>query len=134
MLDEERIAPGARMDEALEVGASFVLDARFSASKFWDICREKNITAFNYLGAVIPMLWKQPPRNDDADNPVRIAFGAACPLDVWEPFEKRFGLRLVEGYGSTEVGLAMANTPAASSSFASWTSARAASISRPWTR
>ncbi|MGE3619809.1 MAG: AMP-binding protein [Acidimicrobiia bacterium] len=96
---------------ALSVGAGFVLDERFSASRFWDICRAKDITAFSYLGAVIPMLWKQPARDDDADNPVRIAFGLACPADVWEPFEQRFGLHLVEGYGLTEVGLAICNQP-----------------------
>ncbi|MGE3619811.1 MAG: AMP-binding protein [Acidimicrobiia bacterium] len=95
----------------LDAGASFVLDERFSASRFWDICRAKGITAFNYLGAVIPLLWKQPERADDSAHDVRVAFGAACPAEIWEPFEQRFGVRLVEGWGLTEVGLATANTP-----------------------
>ena len=104
----------AALFPALSVGANFILDTKFSASRFWDICLERDVTAFNYLGAVIPMLWKQPPREDDRDNPVRIAFGAACPTDVWKPFESRFGLNLVEAFGLTEIGLATCNTPEAS--------------------
>jgi crotonobetaine/carnitine-CoA ligase len=40
------------------------------------------------------MLWKQPEKPDDLVNPVRNAFGAPCPVDIWEPFERRFGLHL----------------------------------------
>ncbi|WP_344072108.1 AMP-binding protein, partial [Prauserella alba] len=38
---------------ALEAGADLVLHRRFSASRFWDICREHRITAFNYQGAMM---------------------------------------------------------------------------------
>ena len=54
------------------------------ASTFWEVAREKEITAFNYMGALLMMLHKQPPGADDADNPVRIAFGAPCPVEIWE--------------------------------------------------
>ena len=36
-----------------------VLHNRFSASRFWDICRE-GVTGINYMGALILMLHKQP--------------------------------------------------------------------------
>ena len=90
---------------AIEAGADLVLDRRFSASGFWDICREHGITAFNYQGAMLSILHKQPPRPDDADNPVRLAFGAPCPPEIFADFERRFGLRLTEIYGSTEVSI-----------------------------
>ena len=45
------------------------------------------------------ILHKQEPREDDADNPVRIAFGAACPPDVMEQLEERFGFICLEGFG-----------------------------------
>ena len=83
---------------------------RFSASRFWDTCRAKGVTAFNYQGALLLMLFKQPPRDDDADNPVRVGFGAPCPADLWEPFEERFGVRLVDVYGMTEIAIATANS------------------------
>ena len=49
-----------------------VLHDRFSASGFWDICRAEGVTAFNFMGALVLMLFKQPERDDDADNPVRV--------------------------------------------------------------
>ena len=98
---------------AMEAGASCVLEQRFSAGTFWDICRAKGVTAFNYMGALIMILWKQPARPDDADHPVRRGFGAPCPPDVWEPFEERFGVKLTEVYGSTEVPIVTQNGMAA---------------------
>ena len=94
---------------AMEAGARCVLEQRFSAGGFWDTCRAKGVTAFNYMGALLMMLWKQPARPDDADHPVRRGFGAPCPADIWEPFEERFNLRLTEVYGSTEVPIVTQN-------------------------
>ena len=100
---------------AMEAGARCVLEQRFSAGAFWDTCRAHGVTAFNYMGALIMMLWKQPARPDDADHPVRRGFGAPCPPDVWGPFEERFGVRLTEVYGSTEVPIVTQNGSAAAS-------------------
>jgi crotonobetaine/carnitine-CoA ligase len=88
-----------------EAGARMLLHRRFSATRFWDICRREGITAFNYQGAMMSILDKQPPRDDDRDNPVRVAFGAPCPPEVFSALEERFDLRLTEIYGSTEVSL-----------------------------
>ena len=98
---------------AMEAGARCVLEQRFSASEFWDTCRAKGVTAFNYMGALLMMLWKQPARPDDADHAVRRGFGAPCPPDIWEPFEARFDIRLTEVYGSTEVPIVTQNGIAA---------------------
>ena len=87
--------------------AQMVLSDKFSASKFWDDIKKYGATQFNYLGAVMTILAKQEPKPDDADNNVRIAFGAACPPDVMEHVEKRFGLICLEGFGMTEIGLAV---------------------------
>jgi crotonobetaine/carnitine-CoA ligase len=49
------------------------------------------------------MLWKQPPSPRDREHSARLGWGV--PLPAWAPeFEVRFGCRLVELYGSTEVG------------------------------
>ena len=87
-----------------------VLYSRFSASGFWQTCREHGVTAFNYMGALLMMLFKQPERPDDADNPVRRAYGAPAPVTIYEQFEKRFGMQLVEVYGSTEAGTVTMNS------------------------
>jgi crotonobetaine/carnitine-CoA ligase len=94
---------------ALECGGSLVMDQRFPVKTFWDVAREKGITAFNYMGALLMMLHKQPERDDDADNPVRIAFGAPCPVEIWEDVERRFGVSLVEVYGMTEAPMIAEN-------------------------
>lgn len=90
---------------ALEAGARVLLHRRFTASGFWDICRREGITAFNYQGAMMSILYQQERRPDDRDHPVRVAFGAPCPAEIFAPFEERFGVELTEIYGSTEVSL-----------------------------
>jgi crotonobetaine/carnitine-CoA ligase len=87
---------------ALALGRPMVLSRRFSASRLWDETRRYGVTLFNALGAMIPILMKQPERPDDARNPVRVVFSAACPASVWEAFEKRFGVRIVEGYAAVD--------------------------------
>jgi carnitine-CoA ligase len=89
---------------ALAMGRPVVLSRRFSASRFWDEIRRYGATTFNALGAMIPILMKQPPRPDDAGNPVTVVFSAACPVSVWAAFEERFGLRICEGYAAVDGG------------------------------
>lgn len=95
---------------AMAAGADLVMDTRFSASTFWDTLRREGITAFNYQGALLTMLMKQPERADDAANPARVAFGAPAPVEIWATFEQRFGLKLIEVYGMTETATSLANT------------------------
>ncbi len=92
---------------AVVADSQLVLKDRFSASTFWDEIRHYGVTQFNYLGAVMTILSKQPPKDDDADNPVRICIGAACPPDVMKHMEKRFKITCLEGYGLTEAGIFM---------------------------
>lgn len=76
---------------------------KFSASQFWDQCRRYGVTHIHYLGGVLPMLLKQPPRNNDRDHHVRIAWGGGCPPEVWDVFSERFGVEMREGYGLSEM-------------------------------
>ncbi|MCE3271255.1 MAG: AMP-dependent synthetase [Ramlibacter sp.] len=76
---------------------------KFSASRFWDECRRYGVTHIHYLGGVLPMLLKQPPRPDDRDHRVRIAWGGGCPPEVWDAFASRFGVEMREGYGLSEM-------------------------------
>ena len=95
---------------AMLLDGAIVLHDRFSASRFWDICREEGVTAFNFMGALLIMLMKQPERDDDRQHRVRCAYGAPAPATIFADFERRFGVRLVEVYGSTELGIATHNT------------------------
>jgi crotonobetaine/carnitine-CoA ligase len=89
---------------ALVLGARAAIGRRFSASGFWDEVREFEATVFDFMGATLTILWKQDRREDDADNPVRLAWGV--PMPRWrEEFEERFGLRLAHAYGLTDGGM-----------------------------
>ena len=88
--------------------AALLFDARvamyehFSASTFWDEIRRSRATVFLLLGAMGNILYKAPPREDDADHNTRLAMVVPPPEDL-EGFEKRFGLRVVyESFGLTE--------------------------------
>jgi crotonobetaine/carnitine-CoA ligase len=94
---------------AMFAGIPMALDKRFSASRFWDSIRRYGGTQFNGLGAMIPILMKQPEKPDDADNPVRLVISAACPANLWEAFEKRFGVKIWEGYGAVDGAGSMTN-------------------------
>jgi crotonobetaine/carnitine-CoA ligase len=85
------------------------LTKRFSVSRFWDDVRRYGCTEFVYFGGVLRFLWNQPPKPDDADNPMRSCFGAPTPKDIHREFEKRFDVKLIEMYGSTEVGFPLFN-------------------------
>jgi crotonobetaine/carnitine-CoA ligase len=86
----------------LQHGVPMALLERFSASAFWDQARRYCATQMHYLGGVIGLLLNQPPRADDRDHAVRIAWGGGAPAHLWEPFEARFGARIREAYGMTE--------------------------------
>lgn len=94
---------------AMAVGASVYTAPRFSASRFWDDIREHGCTEFVYMGGILSILAKADPSPADADNPIRAAYGIPTPPALHRDFEERFGLRLVELYGSTEANIVTYN-------------------------
>ncbi|MGI5352599.1 AMP-binding protein [Streptomyces sp. CA-250714] len=98
---------------ALAAGAGVALARRFSASRFLPDVRAYGATYFTYVGRAVQYLLATPAREDDADNPLRLGFGTeAGPVDAAR-FTARFGVRLVEGYGSSEGGAALQHTEGA---------------------
>jgi crotonobetaine/carnitine-CoA ligase len=89
---------------ALVSDTTVALAERFSASGFWQDVRVYNATFSLFLGAMIPILHKQPPRPDDHANPLRVVLSAAAPRTIWEEFERRFAVKIVELYSQTEGG------------------------------
>ncbi len=94
----------------LVLGNPVLVMPRFSASRYWDVVREYGITAMQHVGAMLSYLVRQEPRPDDFDNPLRLTFGVGAPPPVWEEFQRRFGVEVIEFYGMTEVGLLAFNT------------------------
>lgn len=90
-------------------GTRAALAESFSASRFWDQLRASGATATNLLGAMAVILMRAPPSADDRDNPVRVCQCIPMVPDR-EAFERRFGMRLVTGYGQTETGFVTLDT------------------------
>lgn len=82
-----------------------VLSRRFSKSRLWDITRQYGATTFTLLGGMTTAVYAEPPRSDDADNPVRFIVSAGMPKAIWEPFQRRFNVQILEFYGAAEGGL-----------------------------
>jgi crotonobetaine/carnitine-CoA ligase len=89
----------------LLTGARMVLSPRLSVSSFWDEVRREGVTNFIAVGGVCNMLAARPERPDEADNPVRVVYAVPAPAEIYDTFERRFGCKLIEAYGSTEAGL-----------------------------
>ena len=82
-------------------GAAMV-PVKFSASNFLDDVRRYGATYMNYVGKPLAYILATPERDDDADNPLRVAFGnEANDKDIAE-FGRRFGVQVEDGFGSTE--------------------------------
>ncbi|MBI4866178.1 MAG: AMP-binding protein [Candidatus Wallbacteria bacterium] len=88
---------------ALAGGATLVIAERFSASGFWELARSSGATHFNCVGAMMQILCKREPSAGERDHAVRVAYCApALPPEVHEAAERRFGLKIVIGYGLSE--------------------------------
>ncbi|HUY65062.1 MAG TPA: AMP-binding protein [Acidimicrobiales bacterium] len=102
---------------ALATGAAVALTRRFSASGFIADVRHHGATRFTYVGTALAYVLATPPRADDADTNLRMGFGTEASGRDRQAFEERFGCTLVEGYGSSEGGVALQvgpDTPAGS--------------------
>ena len=63
--------------QAMAVGATFVLGERFSASRFVDELRDTEATVTYLLGAMVTILYSQPPSERDRNHRVRVALAPA---------------------------------------------------------
>ncbi|MET0898623.1 MAG: long-chain-fatty-acid--CoA ligase FadD17 [Mycobacterium sp.] len=96
---------------AVAAGASIALRRKFSASQFFPDVRRFGATYANYVGKPLSYILTTEPRDDDADNPLRVAYGnEGAPRDL-DRFAHRFGVQVVDGFGSSEGGVAIARTP-----------------------
>lgn len=97
--------------QALVSGASYVLGERFSASRFWSRMADSGATFTYLLGAMVGILDAQPASELDRQHRVRAALSPGTPGRLLESFHKRFGVALLDGYGSTETNSVIATRP-----------------------
>jgi fatty-acyl-CoA synthase len=84
------------------VSGAAIVPAKFSATNFLDDVRRHGATYMNYVGKPLAYILATPECDDDADNPLRVAFGNEANDKDIEEFGRRFGVQVEDGFGSTE--------------------------------
>jgi len=95
----------------LTCGATIALGEKFSASRLLEDVRRYGATYLNYVGKPLSYVLATPELPDDADNPLRLAFGNEAGDRDIAAFARRFDCRVVDGFGSTENAVVISRIP-----------------------
>ncbi|MES2028258.1 MAG: AMP-binding protein [Pseudomonadota bacterium] len=90
---------------AMLVGARVWLDRGFKAERWLRRVRTAQATVTIGHGPLLEMIFAQPERSDDATNPLTRLGTSPFPKHIAAAFERRFGLKGIETWGMTEVGI-----------------------------
>ncbi len=93
------------------VSGAAIVPAKFSATNFLDDVRRYGATYMNYVGKPLAYILATAERDDDADNPLRVAFGNEANDKDIEEFTRRFGVQVEDGFGSTENAIIVIREP-----------------------
>jgi fatty-acyl-CoA synthase len=89
---------------AVHVGATMALARKFSARNFLPDVQRYSATFFNYVGKSLSYLLATPEQGGERVNNLRMGYGTEASWKDIETFQRRFGCRLVEGFGMSEGG------------------------------
>jgi crotonobetaine/carnitine-CoA ligase len=93
--------------QALLTGNCVRYGKRFSASGFFPALIESKATVTYLLGAMVPILLSRPASPEETAHRVRIALAPGVPAQFHEVFTGRTGIRLLDGWGSTETNFVL---------------------------
>ena len=88
---------------ALSVGASMAVLRKFSAASFFEDAVRLDATCFTFVGTVLSILVARH-TGERKVHRLRFAVGGGTPSEVWRAIHERFGIRVYEGYGMSEIG------------------------------
>lgn len=85
-------------------GVSLVLAPGFSASLFFDWVERYKVTSFSAVPTIYAMLLNHPDSEGRNLSSLRfcICGAAPIPVEVFNNFEKKFNVKIIEGYGLSE--------------------------------
>jgi len=96
---------------AFHSGATLALRRKFSASNFLPDVRATGATFFNTVGRAIAHIVATPPTEHDRDHQLRFVLGPETSAQDKAAFTQRFGVPLIEGYGSSENAIVLKPVP-----------------------
>lgn len=100
----------------VSVGATLILARKFSQSRFFDWIKDHRASVATGNPTVINMLMNGDAKVTAADLPtLRFVTSSSAPLliEEWQRFERRFGIPVAQGYGTSETGWIAASGEAA---------------------
>jgi carnitine-CoA ligase len=96
--------------QALLTGSSVHYEKRFSASGFFASLAHHRATITYLLGAMVPILLSRSVSPEETTHSVRIALAPGVPAQFHQEFTRRTGIRLLDGWGSTETNFVLGTT------------------------
>ncbi|MGE3922835.1 MAG: AMP-binding protein, partial [Lautropia sp.] len=87
---------------------AMIFPDRFHPASWWREIIDSGATMIHYLGVIPPVLLAAPPSPLEREHSVRFGVGAGIDPAQRDAFERRFGIRIVEVWGMSEVGIATA--------------------------
>ena len=97
----------------LTAGAELIVIEKYSASRFWSQIREFRATVTQCVAMMLRTLMLQPEDALERDHELReILYFLPVTTEEKEAFERRFGVRIMNTYGSTEtIGWVLTDPP-----------------------
>jgi crotonobetaine/carnitine-CoA ligase len=95
--------------QALVHGATLAVGPRFSGSRFWQRVSEAEATVSYLLGTMVHLLVKQDSGPYDRAHRLRVVLAPGTKAEVWAEFRRRYGVEIVDAWGSTEANAAIAS-------------------------
>jgi acyl-coenzyme A synthetase/AMP-(fatty) acid ligase len=93
-------------------GATLILGRKFSRSRYFEHVKEYRATVATGNPTTVNLLLNSDEKTCASDLPwLRFVTSSSAPLLVeeWQRFEERFGIRISQGYGCSEIGWIAAN-------------------------
>lgn len=90
---------------SISAGATLVLDTGFRPEAWLDKIRRYSATVTAAHGPMLEMVFAQEPSAEDRNHNLRLIRTAPLPKRIAKDFESRFGVRCMEVWGMTEIGI-----------------------------
>ncbi|MBD3216116.1 MAG: AMP-binding protein [Candidatus Lokiarchaeota archaeon] len=91
---------------AIYYNNSVIIAEKFDVKTFWDDVNRYEPDGFCYFKAVLLELMSRNPQMSDRKHSLKYAFGFGAFSEIWEAFERRFGIFIIESWSLVEnIGL-----------------------------